>query len=388
MGNDELLTSLRMALSQECRLVVQLIAGLMEVEQRRLHLESACSSMFEFCVRKLGMSEGEAFRRLCVARLAKRFPALLVAIRERRLHLSSIVLLRELFTESNVDALIAEASGKSKRAVQDLLAKYAPRPDVAPAIRKMPQRHRTSPPSTQAGESGSLAASLPAIASVAGAAVAPAAAAADAQAARSPTTFASTMIPPGRVSAIAVSAQLVPLSEERHKVQFTASTALRQKLERAQALLRHSNTTGDLAGVVERALDLLIAKLEREKLGITAKPRAPSSASSSKKGVSRAARRDAAQRDDGRCSFVSSSGERCGSVDFLEVDHRHPRALGGSNSSENLRLLCRAHNRYAAEQVFGATIVANKIEARRRRGRERRMSEHEVNGMPASVAPS
>ena len=39
--------------------------------------------MFEFCTRKLGLSEGEAFRRLTAARLVQRFPKLLEAICER-----------------------------------------------------------------------------------------------------------------------------------------------------------------------------------------------------------------------------------------------------------------------------------------------------------------
>jgi 5-methylcytosine-specific restriction endonuclease McrA len=37
----------------------------------------------------------------------------------------------------------------------------------------------------------------------------------------------------------------------------------------------------------------------------------------------------------------------------LEIDHVIPYAKGGSNSPENLRLLCPAHNRLAAEKEYG-----------------------------------
>jgi hypothetical protein len=41
--------------------LAQLLRYLSEVEERRLHLLAACSSMFEFCAKRPGMSEGEAF---------------------------------------------------------------------------------------------------------------------------------------------------------------------------------------------------------------------------------------------------------------------------------------------------------------------------------------
>ena len=64
-----------------------------------------------------------------------------------------------------------------------------------------------------------------------------------------------------------------PLSEETYKVQFTASRALRDKLKRAQDLLRHQLGDGDLAEIVERGLNLLIEKVEKERFAVGRKPR-------------------------------------------------------------------------------------------------------------------
>ncbi len=36
--------------------------------------------------------------------------------------------------------------------------------------------------------------------------------------------------------------------------------------------------------------------------------------------------------------------QQCGSIHRLEFDHRKPKALGGENTSENLRVLCRSCN--------------------------------------------
>ncbi|MCW5816038.1 MAG: hypothetical protein KIT84_33885 [Labilithrix sp.] len=54
---------------------------------------------------------------------------------------------------------------------------------------------------------------------------------------------------------------------------FTAAVELRDKLELARALLRHVNPNGDLAVVIERALDLLLLHLEKTKHGKAKHPR-------------------------------------------------------------------------------------------------------------------
>jgi hypothetical protein len=51
-------------------------------------------------------------------------------------------------------------------------------------------------------------------------------------------------------------------------------------------------------------------------------------------------------RDRGKCS-------NCGTTRFLEVDHILPRALGGDDKLENLRLLCRSCNQRAAINTLG-----------------------------------
>jgi hypothetical protein len=61
-----------------------------------------------------------------------------------------------------------------------------------------------------------------------------------------------------------------------------------------------------------------------------------------------ALRRRIFERDQ-TCTYIHE-GKRCGSTFALEVDHIEPWALGGPTAEENLRLLCRAHNRFVARQ--------------------------------------
>ena len=69
LSTKALLEEVTALLGTERRTVARLIAHLIEVDDRRAHLEVACSSLFDFCVRKLRLSEGEAFRRINAARL-------------------------------------------------------------------------------------------------------------------------------------------------------------------------------------------------------------------------------------------------------------------------------------------------------------------------------
>jgi hypothetical protein len=148
-------------------------------------------------------------------------------------------------------------------------------------------------------------------------------------------------------------------------LQLTVSAAVREKLERATDLMRHRNPNGDLAVVVERALDALLEQLEKERLAKTSRPRRAARASVGR--VSAAARREVFARDGEQCTYVDAEGRRCSSRAFLELDHIESRALGGPDDAENLRVACRSHNQLHAEEVFGRKCVERGIHFRQRK---------------------
>jgi hypothetical protein len=79
------------------------------------------------------------------------------------------------------------------------------------------------------------------------------------------------------------------------------------------------------------------------------------------------ARRAVVKRDGLRCAFVDAEGRRCEGRAFLEWDHRQPLGKGGSSDAENIRLLCRAHNRWCAEIEYGREKIAAEIERQDRK---------------------
>ena len=77
LSDDEVLANLGSVIGSRRKITAQLVAYLGEVEARRLHLREACSSMYEFCCRKLKLSEGSAHRHIASARTARSYPIVL-----------------------------------------------------------------------------------------------------------------------------------------------------------------------------------------------------------------------------------------------------------------------------------------------------------------------
>ena len=321
LSNEELLSRLHALVGQRHVLLARLLAYLGEVEERRLDLQSACSSLFDFCIRRLGMSDDEACRRVAASRLARRFPLALGMIERGEIHLTALLLLREHLTDDNHADLLHAASGQTKGQVQELLATRFPRPDVPSLMQILPN---------------------------------------------------TTTLLPAATTPAPAPARVEPLSPERYKVQFTASVELKEKIEHVTNLMRHSNPRGDLSVIVERAVDLLVAKLEKQRLGKTTRPAVKTPHRSTRPGyVTRAVRREVFERDGQQCTFIDEAGRRCESRAFLELDHRKARALGGTDDASNLELKCAAHNALAAERDFGREHVENKKAEKKNRQRQR-----------------
>jgi hypothetical protein len=273
-------------------------------------------------------------------------------LEQRKLHLTAICEVREFLTPENHRELLAEVSGQSKLRVREILARHFPESDVRTSLRKLPE--------------------------------------------------------------------LDPLSPGRYRLLLTLNAQQKAKLELARDLSSHSNPNGDFAIVVERALDELIMRLEKRRLGrrearasIGATKRRESEAADTtpadttpadtepakatpaqaepnrlqpsrlkactlkpidrneaeggsrrRKHIPNAVRRELVARDGACCSFVGLDGRRCQERGYLQFHHRNPWARGGSDTPENLALLCQAHNRLLAEQDFGKARVQSAIDQR------------------------
>ncbi len=83
----------------------------------------------------------------------------------------------------------------------------------------------------------------------------------------------------------------------------------------------------------------------------------PQSQQQNSRYIPQAVRDEVYARDGGRCTFVGKKGKRCNCTHDLEFDHIVPFATGGDNSPDNLRLLCRRHNKLEAERAYGREFM-------------------------------
>ena len=90
------------------------------------------------------MSGDMAFRRIHAARAMLRFPQILPALADGRLHLTAVVLIAPRLKAENAMSLIEAASHKTKVQILAMLAERYPQPDVPTQVREI--QPETSPP--------------------------------------------------------------------------------------------------------------------------------------------------------------------------------------------------------------------------------------------------
>jgi hypothetical protein len=352
LSDPELLARLATLATTEREATAELVAHLAELETRAsLYAANGYGTLFSYCTDALKLSEDAACNRIQAARTCRRFPVILDALTSGALSLSTVRMISPHLTPENHVAVLARASGRSRREIEDLIAELAPRPDVPSSIRKLP-----APPAPALHAANALP--VLEVKPIALEATPVAAFASE------PARAMSAPTSPARRPVVAAT------SPERYRVQFTIGQESHDTLRRLQALLRREIPDGDPGAIFDRAIALLLEKVEKQKLGAAAKSRAqrpirpgtdsPSSATPAlvsapliSRHVSSDDRRSTWRRDGGQCGFVGKDGHRCSERAFLEFHHIRPYALGGPTTAENLSLRCRRHNQYEAELVFG-----------------------------------
>ena len=350
VSDERLLADLAALVATDRCTTATMLAHLAEVEERKLYLPAACSSMFVYATRVLRLSEDAAFKRIRVARIARRLPAVLDAIADGRVHLSGVVMLAPHLDETNVDDILAAATHRTKVELEELVARLAPRPDLPTSLVPI------DPPG--AGAQAQVALGPPP--------------GDDAQVAPGPPPGEESQVAPGPPPAPLAgdATRTKPLAPGRYALTVTISRETQDKIVRAQALLRHRNPRGELAEAIDRAFDALLVTLEKEKFGAAERPRAAKARGedADARYVPREVRRTVHARDGEQCTFESDDGVRCTERGFIELDHKTAVALGGKPTVDGIRVLCRAHNQYEAERQLGAELVRTKRAARQRRG--------------------
>jgi hypothetical protein len=160
-------------------------------------------------------------------------------------------------------------------------------------------------------------------------------------------------------------ARIEILGVERYHLRCAISADLRKKIDRFAEVLGISNPVNDLALLLEKAIDCALKQKDpaQPKRAKKAPPRTGPAVQAEEniqgneaprsRYITAEIRRVVYQRANYQCQYCAPEGVRCGQRTHLTIDHKFPFARGGSNSAENLQILCFAHNANKAEIDFG-----------------------------------
>lgn len=339
LTDTELVRETKFLADHNRRNEIQLLEHLAEFDARRLCLEEGHRSLYEYCTLVLGFEDGEAYRRIRVARVIRAYPEALTALTLKKVTASSLVVLSPWLEKANVADWLSTAAGKTRRELEALVAARYPQAPQPDAVRNYPFH----PLVVSGAPPRALEVEAP----------------------------APGLVPAGRLEE--GWQQLAPVSADRVRVGFDAASVVGQLLERVRQILRHKYPEGRLEDLIREALEAYLdrkdpqRRLEMKAAKAESGEAAPAPEESEKL-PTRFLRAWAAgryipakvksavwARDDGRCAWRDKDGTVCGSRDWIEYDHLRPFAKGGrSDDPRNIRLLCRVHNQAAAEAEFGA----------------------------------
>ena len=312
--DDALLLRTKKLARMNHRITAELLEHLGEIESRRLHLKLGYDSMMAYCMAELDFSESAARRRVHAANVARQFPALFASVANGRVHLSAILQVAAYLTPGNVEDVVAAIARKGRSQIDLELARMFPQVEalrlddgIAPQV-VVPQ-----------------------------------------QASAQPCAPARTVIDPVEQSEPRPApSRLMPITAKRYTLQVTIDAQTHDELRELQELLGQSA----VADVLKECVHMRLAEVKKRKFAQVQRPR-QSPGTRRPRGISAQVKRAVHARDGERCAYVGENGHRCNSRKQLEYDHIIPVALGGKSTVENVRLVCRIHNQFAADQVFG-----------------------------------
>jgi len=320
MEFSERVNRLKTLRGDERGIVAELISELCVMYNERSYVEAGYPSLFAFCVQALGYSEGAAWRRVAAAKALSLSPDLYRQLREGTITLCAAAELSKVVTRENSKEVISRAAGCSKQEVQELVAELAP----AKSKPKRAERVRVARV-VQSEPEPLLGATSP-----------------------------------------------VEEQAKSYTVTLELDEAEMELLNQAQIAL----STRKLKDTVLQAAKQVVAREKRlsqlrEKRAAQAAKRSKVQVSPEKRQSDKPSRyipvdvRHAVEKRDGnRCVYVTPDGTRCCETRNLEFDHEIPFACGGKSTLNNLRQVCKAHNRMYADQVFGRENLQNIIHSR------------------------
>ncbi len=130
LTDETLLKDIHHLVGKERALNCEILWHLKEVDRRKLYVELHCGSLFDYCVKVLKYSEGQASRRVAGARLMKDLPEVALQIEEGTLNLTQLNQASFFFRDEKISrpeeksAILKKLEGRSTRETERILHEH------------------------------------------------------------------------------------------------------------------------------------------------------------------------------------------------------------------------------------------------------------------------
>ncbi|MBI4403945.1 MAG: HNH endonuclease [Deltaproteobacteria bacterium] len=333
LTNEQLTVELALLRQDERHTQARFLVHLSEMEERKLFAIEGYSA-FTYLTRKLGYSEGSAYKRIVAARAIRRFPKLYTLLWDGKVTLTTVSMIHCHLTEENQHQVLSQVEGKSRLAVEKLMASLNLTQnnfsgEVASCHYVKEDRVRFK-----------FTADAKLLEMV--------------QRARE---LLGHQYPHANFEDIFTKAMEFFLSKHDPLFNEQKKCIEPKKCTVPKQCDPYESAAGKQQAQNHETMEHSKARVEMPKSHETEPGKQNQSNNSS--GVSNRSRyipqrlkNEVWKKDQGRCSYVSTAGHRCEERGFLQIDHIEPWAFGGSSTLDNLRLLCFRHNQLMAERYF------------------------------------
>jgi hypothetical protein len=302
--NEMLLTKTQTLVQEERRITLELIECLEQISNRMLYAELGYGSLFDFCTRHLGLSEGSAHRRIAAMRLTRDVPSARDKLRSGELSLTNAAKI-QVASNRVLKKSQAQAASQKKTELVEACTNLSQSQCDAKLLVALPGLQETS----------------------------------------------------------AYTERKRQVDESLTELKLLLSAELYHKLERLLNLNAHTNPQKSVIRLLERLVDQELGKVEKQRglqpsnqvdykginpaAGFSSGEPANHSNPFRSRYIPVQTRRLVWARASGRCQYP-----KCGSTYLLEIEHHKPFAKGGTHVPNNLALYCRTHNVLAAKREF------------------------------------
>lgn len=289
----------------------ELIAVLQELDASKAYRATGYNSLFQFCVESLELTEHQAYQYITVSRKCTEVPELMVALEDRRITVSKARKLSSVIDPINQKDWIDLAYTQSQKDLESAVRKQCPLPPVRDHLQIL----SANEVKLQATLDSDTAKMMERV-----------------------MELVSEKLPRGEGNSInqslnAMAREYLKKHDPVLKAQKALGRAKKQRLGENRFQKQTFNSLNKPRRTGTRATDSSSSKSYHSQRPKADRSPLPSSI-----------KHHVMLRDQGRCRFYRN-GQRCMSRKFLEVHHKTPVSEGGSDSPENLVLLCSEHHK-------------------------------------------